>query len=88
MNQEFKDWIVADLRKQPMSARAAVLRSVKFFPEEALQAIHCCLEDWAIQYASKAGNSNVFVINYQNDPEELLEAFKQNFVTELSEIAE
>jgi hypothetical protein len=86
VDQNLKTWIVEGFAEADRAKLHKFLRIVKFAPEQALQRLCDNLDLWCMSFVVTA-SATVLSVNYEHDPQELLEAIKERFAKDLTTMA-
>ncbi len=83
MDVHFKEWLIKDSNTWNPAEKRNVLALLRENPERMVQIIFDNMEGWAFSYTSATGLA-VVDSSQRSDAEELMEAYRQHFATELS----
>lgn len=84
MQDEFKDWLMKDFKEWTPKQKQSFLHLVKTDPEKAKATISANLIDWGTQFAFETGHIVFGYDGPRSDAEELLEAYKKHFASDLA----
>jgi hypothetical protein len=83
VNQNLKKWIIKEHEKELSDKTLEdFLRTLKFNPDRVLEYFKSRLHNWAMFGACEL--REIVYSNYDSDPPELLEAFKEHFAEKLA----
>lgn len=85
MNQEFKDFLLEETKKWPEGNKTLVLDALKNRPDKLKAFIMSSFDDWAGAYAMKS--RKVLHVRYEEDSNDLMEAWRELFKDELAALA-
>ena len=89
MNQEFKDFLIRDMKSCAPEDRQEFLRMLKFKPDQVVNVISANIIGWGTSFVMKTGRvlgGYDIKSDIQSDAQELLRAYQEHFAEELGAI--